>query len=217
MNDPFEKNSPISCAIPERRWLRATLCLLVLLLLAGGAAAKKKKKALDPNELFNPLLGLEYSHWLVGPIAGIASREEVEAYLALLSDEEAEAFIDEFWAERSSGNSFFGNTPKQIYETRSGAADKRFSEGAHPGSRTDRGTIFILYGEPETIEFRAPKSLDEPTVEVFVYPEDAPPGLDGAKPKREYRFYKEGDLTTFYTGKKLRRNPLDRRRDRFRQ
>ncbi len=199
----------------RRQSTRIVLALICVFLLAAAAGAKKKKKNLDPSELFNPLLGVEYSHWLVGPISRIASGKEIDAYLALLDDEEASTFIEEFWSSRASGNAFFGNTPRQLYEKRVEEADKRFTEGAFPGSRTDRGSIFIVYGEPEKIEFRSPQKVDEPTLEVFVYPKDAEAGLDGEKPKREYQFYRERDLTTFYTGRKLRRDPLARSPNRF--
>ena len=86
--------------------IRASLLALVVsLVFAPPVLAKKKKdkRPKDVSELFNPLLGLDYSHWLVGPIADIATLKEIERYLALASDEEAQSFIDAFWDQRAEG------------------------------------------------------------------------------------------------------------------
>lgn len=167
-------------------------------------------KPVDVDELFNPILGLDYSHWLVGPVAVIASEEEIETYLHLTSDEEARAFIDAFWEKRAEGTAIFQKTPRQLFQERAEDADKRFSEGARPGRGTDRGEILILYGEPETIEFESPRKVGDPTLEVWNYPDDAPEGLDGEKPNRRYRFVDLGDTVVLYTGQKLRPSLRDR-------
>lgn len=172
-----------------------------LLLAAAPLAAKKKSRSAE--DLFNPLLGIEYSYWLVGPIAAIASETEVDAYLALASDEEAARFVEAFWSRRNEGTAVFTKTPQKLFEERGVEADKRFTEGTYPGGRTDRGTIFILYGEPEKVEFESPTEVDRPTLELWRYPKDAPKGLDGERPKTSYRFFEDGDKTVFYTGQKL--------------
>ena len=99
-------------------------------MLAAPAAAKKPK---DPEELFNPILGVNYSHWLVGPVVEIATEDEVEAYLLLVDDEGAKAFIDAFWEKRAEGVALFTKPPRQLFDERAAEADKRFSEGASPG------------------------------------------------------------------------------------
>lgn len=170
-----------------------------MLLFAAVGEAKKKKLPTDPEELFNPLLGIEYSHWLVGPIARMATEEEIERYLQLASDEEAAAFIEEFWKKRNEGTPVFTDTPQEIFERRVAEADKLFTEGTFPGSHSDRGTIYVLYGEPEKRYYDRPRRVDEPVTEVWEYPKDAEPGLDGEKPKRRYRFVKLGERTVLYT------------------
>ena len=194
----------------------ALLFLGVLILAAALLASPPAawgKKSLDPEELFNPLLGVDYSHWLVGPIVRIASEQEVESYLLLTSDEEAQAFIEKFWAARNEGTDLFKKTPQKIYAERVEEADKRFTERAYPGHRTDRGTIWILYGEPEEITFESPQKVGQPTLEVWKYSKKSEPGLDGERPKKLYRFYREGELTVFYTGR-TRPDARDRVRQR---
>ena len=211
MNVPSAKSFSTSwprARSPLRR--RAAVCFAVAVLLIASAAAAKKKKPRDSNEVFNPLLGIDYSHWLVGPVADIASEEEIDSYLLLASDEEAAEFIQSFWAKRAEGVGFFEKKPRQIFEERAAEADKKFSEGAYPGRRTDRGKTFILYGEPEEIEFAAPLDVAVPTLEVWKYPKDAEAGLDGEEPQRSYRFIEIDGSKVFYTNQKLRRSPRDR-------
>jgi len=183
-------------------------------LQAAPAEARKKdkKKDRDPEELFNPLLGIEYAHWLVGPIYEIASEEEIAAYLDFIDDEEAESFIEEFWKKRNQGTGFFEDSPEEIFNQRAETADKRFSEGALPGRRTDRGTIFILFGEPEKIEYESPGKVGGATLEAWKYPKDAEEGLGGESPKSSYRFIEVGDHTVFFSQQSAQRRELEDRR-----
>ena len=191
--------------------------LLVAALVLGAAspaaAKKKKKKPKDAEELFNPLLGVEYSHWLVGPIVEIASADEVWAFLDLISDEEAVSFVEDFWKQRNEGTGFFEESPQQLFDKRAVEADKRFTEGSLPGRRTDRGTIYILFGEPEEVEYSTPDRIDEPTLEIWKYPEDAEAGLTDEPPKKSYRFVEVGGSTVLYNASsKLKREMEDRRK-----
>lgn len=181
----------------------ATALATLVVLAAGVAAPATAKRAPTAEDLFNPLLGIEHSYWLVGPIALIASEKEVSAFLALTSDEEAERFIAEFWARRNEGTPVFTKTPEKLFEERSIEADKRFTQAAYPGRRSDRGTIFVVYGEPEKIEYESPTEVDRPTLEAWHYGKDAK-GLDGKAPKKIYRFFQDGEQTVFYTGQKVR-------------
>lgn len=189
---------------------------MALVLVAPVAAKKGDKKPTDPEELFNPILGIEHSYWLVGPIVHIATPEEVEEYLLLASDEEAERFIEAFWERRNADTPVFEETPQDIFEKRAAEADKRFTEGAYPGQRTDRGTVFILHGEPEDISYEVPRKVNDPPLEAWRYTKDAPPGLSGEPPRRLYRFIEIGDRTVFFTGQDSRRNARDRFHDRTR-
>jgi GWxTD domain-containing protein len=205
------KNFWTSCA---RSSAAVALAVLVLIAAAPALAKKKDKKPSDPAELFNPFLGIDHSHWLLGAVVEIATLEEVEAYLALTSDEEAASFVESFWAKRAEGVGVFEKKPRQVFDARATEADKRFSEGAFPGRRTDRGKIYILYGEPEEVTFDIPRQVNVPTNEVWKYPKDAPPGLHGEKPKKEYRFIELDGEKVLYTGQRIRENPLDRERRR---
>ena len=218
MSDRSAKNFSISSRRASVR-LGIAVLLLALLTAAPGLAKKKKKgpqKPTDPSELFNPLLGIDYSHWLVGAMAQIATLEEIETYLTLASDADAKQFIEAFWTKRAEGVGPFDKKPHQIFEQRAEEADKRFSEGTFPGRRTHRGAIYITYGEPESTEYETPRSFDDPTTELWLYPADAPPGLDGEVPRKEYRFVEIDGSWVFYTGQKVRLSPIEKERMRSR-
>ena len=191
---------------PSHRRPRPFLLLLLLTasLVSATANAKKPK---DPEELFNPLLGVQWSHWLVGPIVQIADEKEVDTYLRLTSDEDAAAFVETFWAKRNEDTALFKKTPKDLFDARSEEANKRYTEGTYPGNRTDRGTVLILYGEPDEIAFESPKKVGYPPLEVWEYSKKAEEGLDGKKPKRLYRFVEIKGSTVLYTGQPLRPDP----------
>ena len=177
--------------------------LEVFLLLAVAAASPSwaaKRKQQNSEDLTNFLLSPQYSQWLVGPIAHIASADERNSYLKLQVDEEAVAFINEFWEKRGGGGLFSLEGKKAIFEARAQEADRIFSDGAYGGHRTDRGTIFVLYGEPEEIRFeKAPRGRGD-FLEIWDYSKDAETGLDGRKPDRVYRFVKKDGRTTLYRG-----------------
>ena len=192
ISDPSVKNFSISFVV-----LKITLLLAFALALPveGG-----KKKLLDPEDLTNFLLSPRYSQWLVGPVALIATAEERSAYLSLQEDEDATAFIVSFWDKRGGDSVFPTKGEKAIFDERAQEADRVFSEGTFRGHRTDRGTIFVLYGDPEEIRFEAAPRGRGDFMEIWEYPKEVEKGLDGKKPEKFYRFVKKDGRTTFYRG-----------------
>jgi GWxTD domain-containing protein len=162
---------------------------------AGGSGAGL---AAAPDDLANPFLGPDYSVWLVGPVARIATADEIKGYLALHDDTAAAAFAQQFW-ERRNPTKGPANPALLAFEERSDVADRKFSEGGVLGRRTDRGTILVLYGPPIKTGFEVAPSPRESAIEVWHYSPTAPVGLDARRPNEIYRFTKRGDLTVFYT------------------
>ena len=164
------------------------------------------------TEAINPFLGPGYSQWLVGPIARIATAEEMDAYLALRDDAAAAAYIEAFWERRDPAPARPDNPLRKSFEERAAEADRRYTESGYSGRRTDRGTIYILFGEPEKTDYEISPHPDDPPIEVWFYPSDAEPGLSGERPAQTYRFIKRRDVTTFYTPRSLedRRGGLPR-------
>jgi GWxTD domain-containing protein len=180
------------------------MALAVLLSACAGGGAEKPRTRAD---LMHPFLSPDYSAWLIGPIAAMATPEEIDAYLALTGDQEANEFIDRFWAKRQPNANSSTNDLLDLYRKRVSAADRLFSEGGLLGQRTDRGTIYVLYGAPTTSQFQISPAPQDPAIEVWVYEAEAKPGLDGKRPAKFYRFIKRGPVTVTYTPVAARRRP----------
>ena len=182
---------------------RARAALLALACLAGAACAGGGGPIGSVGsvgamaDLTNPFLGPDYSAWLIGPVARIARPDEIKTYLALHDDGEAAAFIQQFW-ERRNPKPGQPNPLLARFEERSEVADKKYSEAGLLGRRTDRGTIFILYGPPGKGGFEVARRPTDPPIEVWQYAANAPAGLDGRHPDPFYRFTKRGELTVLY-------------------
>lgn len=159
---------------------------------SGGATAPR-----SATDLVNFQLGPDYSHWLLGPVARMATPGELGAYMALADDFDAVDFIEGFWARRDPDPEERGNPVRFAFEERAADADRMYSEAGILGRRTPRGTIHVLYGPPATVEYEIAPDGGEP-IEVWKYPAETAPGLDGRRPDRFYWFRKAGELTRFY-------------------
>ncbi|HET9226099.1 MAG TPA: GWxTD domain-containing protein [Thermoanaerobaculia bacterium] len=174
-----------------------SLAFALALVLSFGAGYAGSAPPRDRAELTNPFLGPEYSAWLIGPIALLATPEEISAFQALTSDEQARAFVEAFWAKREGAS---GSSVRDVLEERAAVADRTFTENGIPGRRTDRGTVLILYGPPKKIFYEADNLLakEKPMIEGWIYDEGTPEGLDGQRPESVYRFAMRRGLTVFY-------------------
>ena len=193
----FRAQRVVSASRRRRRSSFLAALGLTVGVLAGCGGASPS--ASHTEILINPRLSPDYSGWLVGATARLATPAEVEAYLALSSDAEAAAFIEDFWARRDPMPLREDNPLREAFDERSAEADRRFSEAGYLGRRTARGTVFILYGEPSDVDYQISPSPDDPPIEVWIYQAGAPAGLDGRAPERFYKFIRRGDVTEFYT------------------
>lgn len=183
---------------------RAAVPILAFLLGATSAAvAVESLERLHPADLINPFLGPTYTRWLVGPVGQLADEEERTLFLLLESNEEAAAFVEEFWSRRDG-------KLKRHFELRAAEADKRYSESGLLGRRTDRGMVYILFGDPDKTEWEEHRDIDDPHIELWTYPKGAAKGLNGKKPSRRYRFAREGDVMRLFSNDP--NDPNNRRR-----
>jgi GWxTD domain-containing protein len=179
--------------MPRRAlWALAAAALALAACGSGGAPAPR-----SAGELVNFRLSPDLSHWLVGPIAAMATPEEVRGYLAIGDELSAVDFIESFWQRRDPDPEEPGNPVRIAFEQRAMDADRLYSEAGLLGRRTARGVVYVLHGEPARVEYEVAPDGGEP-VEVWRYPEDAAPGLDGRPPNRLYWFRKQGGLTVPY-------------------
>lgn len=191
---------------------------LAALLVAGCASAPaaaaanfaELEKAVDVTLYSNFRLSPEYSGWLVGPIAVMATEEEEAEYMALGDDEAAAAFIEDFWKRRKPYPARPDNPLRDEFDVRASVADRLYTEGTRLGRRTARGTIYVLYGKPTNTDYEIAPDRRDPSIEVWLYDAKKVEGIDGSKPDKRYRFIRRrsDDFTDFYR----RRTGIERAR-----
>ena len=133
----------------------------------------------------------------------LADEEERTLYLLLESDEEAAAFAEDFWDRRDAGL-------RRQFDVRAAEADKRYSESGRLGRRTDRGMVYILFGDPEKTEWEEHRDVDDPDILLWTYAKNAAKGLNDRKPARRYRFARDGDVMRLFSNDPS--DPANRRR-----
>jgi GWxTD domain-containing protein len=96
----------------------------------------------------------------------IAEGEEIEELENAEPDERA-AVWEAFWKRRDPTPETEENEYKIEFFRRVRYANEHFS-GVTPGWRTDRGMIYIRYGEPDLVE-SYPHNIDGPPYEIWIY------------------------------------------------
>jgi len=89
--------------------------------------------------------------WLDQDVKYIITPEEKSVFVKLLSDEEKEQFIEQFWRRRDPDPTTPYNEYKEEHYRRIQYANDVFAAGI-PGWMTDRGRIYIKFGKPDRIE-----------------------------------------------------------------
>ena len=100
---------------------------------------------------FRKEVGKTYQTWLDEDVRYIIMPEEEAAFKLLGTDEERDAFIEQFWARRNPDPDSETNEYREEHYRRIQYANEHFSAGV-PGWRTDRGRIYIVWGAPDEIE-----------------------------------------------------------------
>src|ERR1700722_8971008 len=129
---------------------------------------KKKDEAKLKRELETP-----YKRWL---------NEEV-GYI--ISDEERQTFIENFWLRRDPTPDTEENEFREEHYRRIAYANDRFASGI-PGWKTDRGRIYIEYGPPDEID-------SHPSGGTYERPYEEGGGSTSTYPFEQWRYrYIEG-------------------------
>ncbi|MCP4231297.1 MAG: GWxTD domain-containing protein [bacterium] len=95
----------------------------------------------------------EYSEFR-NVISIIASPEELAIY-DILSSRGKSLFLDKFWTRRDTYPDTPENEFKEQFLTRVAYSEKKFETTFKKGYVTDRGEVYIRYGEPDEIEDRS--------------------------------------------------------------
>jgi GWxTD domain-containing protein len=112
------------------------------------ARQKTKPLEMQKNKGKEATLNTYYKKWLDEDVLYIITSEERDTFKALTTDEERENFIEQFWMRRNTDPREPSNQFKVEHYRRIVYANERFASGI-PGWKTDRGRIYILYGEPD--------------------------------------------------------------------
>jgi GWxTD domain-containing protein len=97
--------------------------------------------------------GLErYKDWNKSPeFTFLATDAEQKEWKKLTSDQEADHFIQLFWAKRDPDLKTSVNEFKVVFDQRVKEADENFSMSRKRGALTERGKLYILLGPPKTV------------------------------------------------------------------
>jgi GWxTD domain-containing protein len=115
----------------------------------------------------------------------IATESEIDNYDKINSIEGKREFLFNFWKDRDNDPSTRENEFYKLYLSKVALSDQKFSSLSRVGWKSDRGRVFILYGEPSEIE-RYPNQVDTKPYEIWNYNE-----LEGGV------IFVFGDLTGF--------------------
>jgi len=98
----------------------------------------------------------------------IATVPEIEKYKAVSTEDAKREFIYAFWKDRDENPSDERNENYLNYTKRVNESNAKYTALGKQGWKTDRGRVFILYGEPSEIE-RYPNQTDARPYEIWKY------------------------------------------------
>ena len=98
----------------------------------------------------------------------LASSKEVEMFSKLTTADARREFLGTFWTEVGKGHEGHEPTTRVEYQMRVTSANQKFRVHNREGWRSDRGRVYILYGDPDEIE-RVPSEGDSKPSEVWHY------------------------------------------------
>ncbi len=103
---------------------------------------------------FKKEVGKTYRTWLNEDVLYIISPEEEKTFKLLGTDEERDAFIEQFWLRRNPDPDSTENAFREEHYRRIQYANEHFAAGVS-GWRTDRGHMYVVWGPPDEIESHA--------------------------------------------------------------
>lgn len=86
--------------------------------------------------------------WADGPVQYIMTKDELAKWRQLETDADADAFVALFWARRDPTPDTPRNEFREEFEARVKFVDEQFKTAKEKGSATERGRIFIVFGQP---------------------------------------------------------------------
>lgn len=98
----------------------------------------------------------------------IASIDEIKRWNSLIDLESKKVFMFNFWKQRDPNPNTPENERKLEYFERVRRADDMYKSAREKGWKSDRGRVYIVYGEPSEID-RFPNEMDAYPYEIWYY------------------------------------------------
>ncbi len=98
----------------------------------------------------------------------LATPEETKQFKSLTTQEALRNFVSKFWTRVQSGEGGRNPITRDVYLQRVATANQRYRSMGKEGWQTDRGRVYLLFGEPDEIE-RFPSSGDSKPYEIWHY------------------------------------------------
>lgn len=98
----------------------------------------------------------------------LATDQEAQGFARLGTAEARREFLARFWTEVERGRGGFAEITRVDYLQRVGVANQKFRVHGREGWQSDRGRVFLLYGEPDDKE-RVPSNEDTKPYEIWYY------------------------------------------------
>jgi GWxTD domain-containing protein len=98
----------------------------------------------------------------------ISRRDDGKVYSKLNTFDAKREFLSQFWSEMESGKRGYSDVTRAVYLERVAVANQRYRQLGREGWKTDRGRVYILYGEPSDVE-RRPMSENAKPYEIWKY------------------------------------------------
>jgi GWxTD domain-containing protein len=101
-------------------------------------------------------LSKEHKDFGSGPTQYLLTRDEQKQWRAIKTDEQAQAFIDLFWARRDPSPGTAVNEFRDAMTKRMALADSLYGTAKLRGAATDRGKVFMIMGPQTNIKRGGP-------------------------------------------------------------
>ncbi|HXG38175.1 MAG TPA: GWxTD domain-containing protein [Bacteroidota bacterium] len=98
----------------------------------------------------------------------VAADEDIRTFAKLTTEEARREFLSKFWAEVEKGKPGKNPVRRSDYLQRISIANQRYGNQTREGWTTDRGRVYILYGDPDEIE-RLPSQSNAKPHEIWHY------------------------------------------------
>lgn len=157
----------------NKRRIAAVLAFVLAGCFALPAAAQTQRKS--PKDL-----PPQHRKWIEEDVVYIITDKEKDVFLQLSTDREREIFIEAFWKARDPDPNTPKNEFREEHYRRIAYANQWYGRDTPgPGWRSDMGRIYIILGEPKSVEKHENLPEVYPTI-IWFFDNMASSGLPGS-------------------------------------